>query len=611
MTAHIIVIASWYPGADDPGRGRFVADQAEALHSAERVRPLVVTFDPAPIGPELLKRPGDVALVDDNLLAALSSGRGDMLSPRALGSVVGVPVARLPIADGPDEVLGSGRQGDVRREALMRLAGHLGPPPGPTVVHAHTGYPDGYAAAGMAAALSVPLVITEHASYVTRQLRNPEQRRRYHEAAEAAARFIAVGEDLAEQLRAWIPSLAAKLEVVPNVVPLEQFAHVGEETRRDDELLFVGYRKERKGMPTLLHAFAELCRRRPSATLRLVGRSTTDEEEARWHQMADELGIGGAVSFEAPQDRAGVAAAMARASLFVHPSPRETFGVTTLEALASALPVVATRSGGVSSILADPRLGDLVPVDDPAALADALLRALERRSTFEPDVLREAVRPYSAPVVAGRLADLYQSVLGGAPPPVARPAPRSAIGWEGEARAFEHVVVCGLDGDRAAAALGMLSRDLVARVVLLTNRASPALATSGVLQVIATGSLIERALRDAGLHGPRGGPVQRVTRTLLNPRAALRRRRALRSPEGLAGYRRAVTRDAISDALRRAGALRAGAPDVVCLAGEDHALVAPLVADGGLRPAPGGILWLADRWWSLNSVPEAPREPVR
>ena len=44
---------------------------------------------------------------------------------------------------------------------------------------------------------------------------------------------------------------------------------------------------------------------------------------------------------------------MARASVFVHASRRETFGVVVAEALAAGLPVVATASGGVGEIMAD------------------------------------------------------------------------------------------------------------------------------------------------------------------------------------------------------------------------------------------------------------------
>ena len=69
---------------------------------------------------------------------------------------------------------------------------------------------------------------------------------------------------------------------------------------------------------------------------------------------------------------------MARASVFVHASRYETFGVVAAEALAAGLPVVATDSGGVTEILgAEPeRLGALVGGRRSGIPAAAILRLL-------------------------------------------------------------------------------------------------------------------------------------------------------------------------------------------------------------------------------------------
>ena len=117
-----------------------------------------------------------------------------------------------------------------------------------------------------------------------------------------------------------------------------------------EQLLFVCHRKEWKGIETLLRATAIARRSRPSITLRLVGRAPDAVTEARWHGLAAELGISGAVVLREAANRGEVAAAMRKAAVFVHPSPRETFGVVAAEALASGLPVVAADSGGVTEI---------------------------------------------------------------------------------------------------------------------------------------------------------------------------------------------------------------------------------------------------------------------
>jgi glycogen(starch) synthase len=542
----VLIVASWYPGADDPARGRFVADQAEALAATGRVRPLVLSFDPANTENEYL--PGHAGIVRRHVEAALRAG-GRPLQRRAAGFETGIPVGRLAITEPVGRGAPSGLDGDLRREALDLLADRFSGRRG--IVHAHTGYPDGFAAAGRAARRGWPLVITEHATVVARQLRQPAQRQRYLEGVRAADRFIAVSQALADELRPAIPELGGKLITLPNTVAVERFRVSGLDGRKPDALLYVGYRKQRKGMITLLQAFADILEARPAATLRLVGRSLSDREEEQWHQTADDLGISHAVHFDEALSRDGVAAAMEEATLLVHPSPRETFGMTTLEALASGLPVVACRSGGIMNILEDTRLGELVEPGDSRALARGVLRALERRESFEPATLRAAVEPFSASSVAERLADLYAEILAetGGPTPEAASGVEVALEASAPAPIPASVLVFGMNTRRVARLLAPFPVGLLARVTLVT-------AGDGVLEelpkslgkVVSVGPLIEAELERRGLHGPRGSTSDRVFRLLRHPVRAVQRRIASGGPTG------------VSIQAMRSAAVRAAAP---------------------------------------------------
>jgi glycosyltransferase involved in cell wall biosynthesis len=97
---------------------------------------------------------------------------------------------------------------------------------------------------------------------------------------------------------------------------------------------------------------------------------------------------------------------MSAVDVFCLPSRNEGCPNVILEALASGKPVVASRVGGIPELLTDGENGYLVPSEDPAALAGALAKALERR--WDPEALRATVTFLSWDAVALT----YQTILG-------------------------------------------------------------------------------------------------------------------------------------------------------------------------------------------------------
>lgn len=77
--------------------------------------------------------------------------------------------------------------------------------------------------------------------------------------------------------------------------------------------------------------------------------------------------------------RNDIPALLAASDLFCLPSRTEGLGIAAIEAMASGLPVVASRVGGLPEVVEDGVTGLLVPPDDTAALAEALVRILEDR----------------------------------------------------------------------------------------------------------------------------------------------------------------------------------------------------------------------------------------
>ena len=149
----------------------------------------------------------------------------------------------------------------------------------------------------------------------------------------------------------------------------------------------------KKGLDTLLQAAKLL----PDVYVWLAGEGPL---RAELEQLTQKLGLGDRVRFLGWRTDRG--ALLRAASLCVLPSRYEPFGTVILEAWAAGTPLVACRSDGPAAHVEDGVNGLLAPIDDPAALADALHRvrdddALRRRliaqgyATYIRDYTRESV----------------------------------------------------------------------------------------------------------------------------------------------------------------------------------------------------------------------------
>jgi glycosyltransferase involved in cell wall biosynthesis len=114
--------------------------------------------------------------------------------------------------------------------------------------------------------------------------------------------------------------------------------------------------------------------------------------------------------------RDAVAREIREADILVNPSLSETFGMALVEAMASGVPVISTRVGGMPEVIEDGVTGLLIPPDDPASLAhaiQALLRDPARRQAMGAAGRERALNHYTWEAVASQTGALYRSLLAG------------------------------------------------------------------------------------------------------------------------------------------------------------------------------------------------------
>lgn len=179
-----------------------------------------------------------------------------------------------------------------------------------------------------------------------------------------------------------------------------------------------------KGLDILIRALAQLCRPGGAEGVELLiagGVEQAGEEIDRLRALAEELGVDGRLRFlgTVPHDR--LPAYYAAADVVAVPSFYESFGLAAVEAMASGVPVVASRVGGLAATVQDGRTGYLVPWRCPEPFAERielLLRNEPLRRSLGAAGTR-AMHRYAWSAVAAELAALYEELVAEHARPVA------------------------------------------------------------------------------------------------------------------------------------------------------------------------------------------------
>jgi glycosyltransferase involved in cell wall biosynthesis len=235
----------------------------------------------------------------------------------------------------------------------------------------------------------------------------------------APARIVAVSDEVAADFARLYATPPQRLLVIENGVDPDRFrpAPDREALRRrlglptdGPLLLFAGQQFETKGLRIALQALARV-RAQPAPLLLVAG----EDGAAPFRRLAAELGLAPRVLFLGLLR--DLAPHMAAADLLLLLSEYEAFGLVGLEALASGVPVVATRTGGIGAYLHDGVNGHFVQ-REPAALALLLDRLLSDRKALArlAGRARESALAFAWSGVAARYAALASPQPGEARP---------------------------------------------------------------------------------------------------------------------------------------------------------------------------------------------------
>ena len=282
----------------------------------------------------------------------------------------------------------------------------------PDIFHVHTANFAGFAALALSREYGVSYLITEHETSYFEKIYSDDFLTKIQPVFAQAAAVISVSKAAGKVLIDLGLVKDDQLTVIPNLVDVDFFTPPDlpglSSPAAPFRFLSIGALEARKRVDMTLRAFAQAFPEDNTVHLEIGG---DGPERARLEALTNELDLTQQVTFLGVLNREQVRDAMRRAHVFVHASLFETFGVVLIEALAAGIPVISTACGGPEDIVSS-QVGRLVPVDDPAALAEALRELRLSYDRYNHAAIREfAVRRFAASTVSAQIIDLYRLIL--------------------------------------------------------------------------------------------------------------------------------------------------------------------------------------------------------
>ncbi len=251
------------------------------------------------------------------------------------------------------------------------------------VLHAYFLAQAGFVASYAGKYLDLPSVASIRGNDIERAAFDPAKFSHVMYALQNASAVTTNAGELARKAKAFIDR---DIVLIPNGVDTTLFRRVERNNplaaalgMNDERVIgFVGELREKKGLSTLLRAYAHTNKSQPTALL-IVGDVRTGEDKALFDELHSSMPKAKIIvtGYVSNQDLPSYYSLM---DVFVHPALRDGLPNALLEAMACEKPVIATPVGGVPDVVNDCENGRIVPVNDVYSLATMIQEILSDKN---------------------------------------------------------------------------------------------------------------------------------------------------------------------------------------------------------------------------------------
>lgn len=230
---------------------------------------------------------------------------------------------------------------------------------------------------------------------------------------------VAISKAVEEHLIDDFAVAGEKVVLIESGIDLQEFAFVDDAMKREHRKRFglgdepivgiVARLSDVKGPDILIEAMSKVVPLIPDAKLLLVGEG---KMEGALRKMVERLNLAGNVRFFSIVNK--TFEMLSIFDIFAMPSRQEGLGLSIMEAQAAGLPVVASRVGGIPSLIEDGKTGVLVEPENSSDLAEAIVKLFGDR-----DRLKEIgaagrtfiQKTYSADKMVDKIEELYKRLV--------------------------------------------------------------------------------------------------------------------------------------------------------------------------------------------------------
>lgn len=271
------------------------------------------------------------------------------------------------------------------------------------IIHSHLAYPAGFLGTVIYKSRNMPHVFTEHTN-IRKYFRSYIHKVCVKFAIKNSPGIICVSKALGEEVTELTDR---KIFVVYNVIDSRKFRTAAPEIGSAVNIGFLGgLGNNNKGLDLLLKSVSAL--KNKNIILHIGGKGSMLEDYTR---MSEELGIGSNCRFYGEILPEKINDFYSRLNIFVLPSRYETFGIVLIEALASGIPVIATRCGGPEEIVT-PETGLLVSKNNVGELSDAISHMIGNMQQYKSSDLRSYVSSkFGQEAFLKNISPVYENII--------------------------------------------------------------------------------------------------------------------------------------------------------------------------------------------------------